>query len=208
MMIEPYVEGMEWTKEFPVRKSEEIDLDWGGKLIMNSCIVGGAIDARFMPAILKGVMEKIEEGPLTGSYARDIVFYIYDGKMHPVDSNEISFKLAGRHAFREAFKNASPQILEPIYDVEILVPEERMGDVMTDLQGRRAIIMGMDREGNFQKINAKAPLAEMNKYATALSSITSGRAMYSMKFAEYSNVPSDVQQQLLKTYEESQEDED
>jgi len=208
MMIEPYVEGMEWTKEFPVRKSEEIELEWGGKLIMNSCIVGGAIDARFMPAILKGVMEKIEEGPLTGSYARDIVFYVYDGKMHPVDSNEISFKLAGRHAFKEAFKNAGPQILEPIYDVEVLVPEERMGDVMTDLQGRRAIIMGMDREGNYQKINARAPLAEMNKYATALSSITSGRAMYSMKFAEYANVPADVQQQLLKTYEESQEDED
>ncbi|MCD4682561.1 MAG: elongation factor G, partial [Bacteroidales bacterium] len=170
MMIEPFVEGMEWTKEFPVRKSEEIELEWGGKLIMNSCIVGGAIDARFMPAILKGVMEKMEEGPLTGSYARDIVFYVYDGKMHPVDSNEISFKLAGRHAFKEAFKNAGPQILEPIYDVEILVPEDRMGDVMTDLQGRRAIIMGMDREGNYQKINAKAPLAEMNKYATALSS--------------------------------------
>jgi len=208
MMIEPYVEGMEWTKEFPVRKSEEIELDWGGKLIMNTCIVGGAIDARFMPAILKGVMEKIEEGPLTGSYARDIVFYIYDGKMHPVDSNEISFKLAGRHAFKEAFKNAGPQILEPIYDVEVLVPEDRMGDVMTDLQGRRAIIMGMGREGNYQKINAKAPLAEMNKYATGLSSITSGRAMYSMKFAEYANVPADVQQQLLKTYAESQEDED
>jgi elongation factor G len=208
MMIEPYVEGMEWTKEFPVRKSEEIQLEWGGKLIMNSCIVGGAIDARFMPAILKGVMEKMEEGPLTGSYARDIVFYVYDGKMHPVDSNEISFKLAGRHAFREAFKNAGPQILEPIYDVEVLVPEERMGDVMTDLQGRRAIIMGMDREGNYQKINAKAPLAEMNKYATALSSITSGRAMYSMKFAEYTNVPPDVQMQLLKTYEESQEEDD
>ena len=208
MMIEPYVEGMEWTTEFPVRKSEEIELEWGGKLIMNNCIVGGAIDARFMPAILKGVMEKIEEGPLTGSYARDIVFYIYDGKMHPVDSNEISFKLAGRNAFREAFKNAGPQILEPIYDVEVLVPEDRMGDVMTDLQGRRAIIMGMDSEGNYQKINAKVPLAEMNKYATALSSITSGRAMYSMKFAEYSNVPPDVQQQLLKAYEESQEDED
>jgi len=208
MMIEPYTEGMEWTKEFPVRKSEEIALEWGGKLIMNNCIVGGAIDARFLPAILKGVMEKMEEGPLTGSYARDIVFYIYDGKMHPVDSNEISFKLAGRHAFREAFKNAGPQILEPIYDVEVLVPEERMGDVMTDLQGRRAIIMGMDREGNHQKITARAPLAEMNKYSTALSSITSGRAMYSMKFAEYSNVPPDVQIELLKTYEETQEDED
>ncbi|MEZ5084588.1 MAG: elongation factor G [Bacteroidales bacterium] len=208
MMIEPYVEGMEWTTEFPVRKTDEVKLDWGGKLIMNSCIVGGAIDARFMPAILKGVMEKMEEGPLTGSYARDIVFYIYDGKMHPVDSNEISFKLAGRNAFREAFKNAGPQILEPIYDVEVLVPEERMGDVMTDLQGRRAIIMGMGREGKYQKIDAKAPLSELNKYSTALSSITSGRGMYSMKFAEYANVPPDIQQQLLKAYAESEEDDD
>jgi elongation factor G len=208
MMIEPYKEGMSWTTEFPVRGSDEIKLEWGGKLVMNNSIVGGAIDARFMPAILKGVMEKMEEGPLTGSYARDIVFYVYDGKMHPVDSNEISFKLAGRNAFKEAFKNAGPQILEPIYDVEVLVPEDKMGDVMTDLQGRRAIIMGMDREGNYQKIMARVPLAEMNKYATALSSITSGRAMYSMKFAEYSNVSPDIQQQLLKAYEESQEEEE
>ncbi len=208
MMIEPYKEGMTYTTEFPIRGTDEIDLEWGGKLIMKNSIVGGAIDARFLPAILKGVMEKMESGPLTGSYARDIVFYVYDGKMHPVDSNEISFKLAGRNAFREAFKNAGPQILEPIYDIEVLVPEDKMGDVMTDLQGRRAIIMGMDREGNYQKINAKAPLAEMNKYATALSSITSGRAMYSMKFAEYTNVPPDVQVQLLKAYEEEQEDEE
>ncbi|MCD4698253.1 MAG: elongation factor G, partial [Bacteroidales bacterium] len=163
---------------------------------------------RFLPAILKGIMEKMEEGPLTGSYARDIRVAVYDGKMHPVDSNEISFKLAGRHAFREAFKNAGPQILEPIYDVEVLVPEERMGDVMTDLQGRRAIIMGMGREGKYQKIEAKAPLAEMNKYSTGLSSITSGRGIYSMKFAEYTNVPPDVQIQLLKDYEASQQEED
>lgn len=208
MMIEPYREGMSWTTEFPTRGSEEIPLDWGGKLVLNNCIVGGAIDARFIPAILKGIMEKIEEGPLTGSYARDIVVYIYDGKMHPVDSNEISFKLAGRHAFREAFKNAGPQILEPIYDVEVYLPEEKMGDVMTDLQGRRAIIMGMDREGNYQKISARVPLAEMNRYATALSSITSGRAMYNMKFAEYVAVPPDVQTALLKAYEASQTEEE
>ena len=208
MMIEPYTEGMEFSKEFSIRGTEEVDLEWGGKLIMKNCIVGGAIDARFLPAIMKGVMVKIEDGPLTGSYARDIVFYVYDGKMHQVDSNEISFKLAGRNAFREAFKNAGPQILEPIYDVEVLVPEDKMGDVMTDLQGRRAIIMGMDSEGNYQKISAKVPLAEMNKYATALSSITSGRAMYSMKFAEYSNVPNDIQQALLKAHEEAQDEED
>lgn len=208
MMIEPWREGMSWTTEFPVRGSDEHPLPWGGKLIFNNCIVGGSIDARFMPAILKGIMEKIEEGPLTGSYARDIVVYVYDGKMHPVDSNELSFKLAGRQAFREAFKNAGPKILEPIYDVEVMVPADRMGDVMTDLQGRRAVVMGMDSEGNYQKIKAKVPLAEMNRYSTALSSLTSGKATYTMKFAEYQQVPSDVQTALLKAYEEQEKDEE
>ncbi|HNW75888.1 MAG TPA: elongation factor G [Bacteroidales bacterium] len=208
MMIHPYKEGMADQTEFPIRDRQTIDLEWGGKLIMNNCIVGGAIDARFMPAILKGVMEKMEEGPLTGSYARDIVFNIYDGKMHPVDSNEISFKLAGRNAFKEAFKNAGPKILEPIYDVEVIVPEDKMGEVMTDLQGRRAVIMGMDSENNFQKIIAKVPLAEMNRYSTALSSITSGRATYTMKFAEYAQVPGDVQDKLLKAYEEQEKEEE
>lgn len=207
MLIQPYTEGMADQTEFPIRGREEVQLDWGGKLIMHNCIVGGAIDARFMPAIMKGLMEKMEDGPLTGSYARDIVVNIYDGKMHPVDSNEISFKLAARNAFRTAFKNAGPKILEPIYDVEVLVPEEKMGDVMTDLQGRRAIIMGMEAEGNYQKIKAKVPLSEMNRYSTALSSITSGRAMYGMKFAEYSQVPGDIQDKLLKEYEESLEEE-
>lgn len=208
MLIEPYFEGMQDQKEFPIRGRESHDLEWGGKLIFQNCIVGGAIDTRFMPAILKGIMEKIEEGPLTGSYARDIVVSIYDGKMHPVDSNEISFKLAGRNAFREAFKTAGPKILEPIYEVEVFVPEAKMGDVMTDLQGRRAVIMGMQSEGAYQKIKAKVPLAEMNRYSTALSSITSGRATYSLKFAEYSQVPGDVQTQLLKTYEEQSKEEE
>ena len=161
-----------------------------------------------MPAILKGIMEKIEEGPLTGSYARDIVVNVYDGKMHPVDSNEISFKLAGRNAFKEAFKNAGPKILEPIYDVEVMVPAERMGDVMTDLQGRRAIIMGMDSEGNYQKIKAKVPLAEMNRYSTALSSLTQEAVLIHMKFGEYTQVPPDVQTALLKAYEEQEKEEE
>lgn len=208
MMIQPWREGMTDQNEFPIRGKDVIDLEWGGKLQMNNCIVGGAIDARFMPAILKGVMEKMEEGPLTGSYARDIVFNVYDGKMHPVDSNEISFKLAGRNAFKEAFKNAGPKILEPIYDVEVMVPEDKMGEVMTDLQGRRAVIMGMDSEGNYQKIMAKVPLAEMNRYSTALSSITSGRATYGMRFAEYAQVPADIQDKLLKAYEEQEKDEE
>lgn len=208
MLIQPFFDGMKDPTDFPVRGKETHELDWGGKLLFHNCIVGGSIDARFMPAILKGIMEKIEQGPLTGSYARDIAVYIYDGKMHPVDSNEISFKLAGRNAFKEAFKNAGPKILEPIYDVEVFVPEEKMGDVMTDLQGRRAVIQGMGNEGNFQKISAKVPLAEMNRYSTALSSITSGRATYNMKFAEYLQVPGDVQTQLLKTYEEQEKDEE
>ncbi len=208
MMIEPFREGMKDQNEFPIRGKDVIELDWGGKLVMQNCIVGGAIDARFIPAILKGIMEKIEEGPLTGSYARDIVVSVYDGKMHPVDSNEISFKLAGRAAFKEAFKNAGPKILEPIYDIEVIVPEEKMGDVMTDLQGRRAIIMGMDSEGTYQKILAKVPLAELNRYSTALSSLTSGRATYNMKFGEYTQVPGDVQDKLLKTYEEQEKDEE
>jgi elongation factor G len=208
MLIQPYSENMVQPTEFPIRGREDHDLAWGGKLIFHNCIVGGAVDARFMPAILKGIMEKIEEGPLTGSYARDIAVYIYDGKMHPVDSNEISFKLAGRNAFREAFKNAGPKILEPIYEVEVIVPEDKMGDVMTDLQGRRAVILGMQSEGTYQKISTKVPLAEMNRYSTALSSITSGRATYGMKFAEYTQVPGDVQTALLKAYEEQEKDEE
>ncbi len=208
MMIEPWYEGKEDSKEFPLRGKDEVDLQWGGKLIMNNCIVGGAIDARFLPAIMKGLMEKMEEGPLTGSYARDIVVSIYDGKMHPVDSNEISFKLAGRHAFNDAFKNAGPRILEPIYEISVMVPEEKMGDVMTDLQGRRAIILGMGSDGSFQVINAKVPLAEMHRYSTSLSSLTSGRASFTMKFSEYAQVPGDVQTKLLKEYEEAQKDEE
>ncbi len=191
-----------------VRKKEEHELEWGGKLIFYNCIVGGSIDAKFMPAIVKGIMEKMEVGPLTGSYARDIRVAVYDGKMHPVDSNEVSFKLAGRNAFMQAFKNAGPKILEPVYLVEVFVPSDKMGDVMTDLQGRRSIVLGMNSEDGFEKISAKVPLAEMNKYSTALSSLTNGRATYTMKYAEYSPVPPDIQEELLKAYEaEQQEDE-
>jgi elongation factor G len=160
-----------------------------------------------MPAILKGIMERMEEGPLTGSYARDIVVYIYDGKMHPVDSNEISFKLAGRNAFSMAFKNAGPKIMEPIYNMEILVPEDMMGAVMTDLQGRRGIVMGMESAGKMQRIKAKVPLAELNRYSTALSSLTSGRGSFSMSFDAYAQVPADVQKELLKKYEAEQNEE-
>jgi elongation factor G len=216
LVIEPHKEGVPDTEMFKIdgkdqkmslRDKEEIPLSWGGKLVYYNCIVGGSIDARFMPAILKGIMEKIEVGPLTGCYARDIRVYVYDGKMHPVDSNEISFRLAGRNAFSEAFKKAAPKILEPVYQVDVLVPGDRMGDVMSDLQGRRAIVQGMSTEMGFQKITAKVPLAEMNKYSTALSSLTGGRAMYSMKFLDYEQVPGNIQEELLKAYQEEDKEE-
>jgi elongation factor G len=210
LMLEPYEEGKPDPDKniYTIRAKDEINLPWGGKLIYYNAIVGGVIDARFLPAILKGIMEKIEEGPLTGSYARDIRVTVYDGKMHPVDSNEISFKLAGRHAFQKAFKIAGPKLLEPVYRVEVVVPEERMGDVMTDLQGRRAMIEGMGGEGIYQKITARVPLAEMNKYSTTLSSLTNGRASYTMKFFDYLPVPPDVQEKLLKEYEEAHKEEE
>ena len=189
-----------------IKDKQEIPLEWGGKLLVYNCIVGGAIDARFIPAIVKGLMDRIEQGPLTGSYARDVRVMIYDGKMHPVDSNEISFRLAGRNAFSQAFKQANPKILEPVYDVEVLTPDDIMGDVMSDLQGRRAIIMGMDPDNGLQKLKAKVPLKEMSSYSTSLSSITGGRASFSMQFASYELVPTDVQDRLLKEYEASQQE--
>lgn len=216
MIIEPFEEGVAdktmhlingKEMKMSIRDREEINLAWGGKLIFLNCIVGGSIDARFLPAIMKGLMEKMETGPLTGSYARDIKVYVYDGKMHPVDSNEISFRLAGRNAFSQAFKNAGPKILEPVYDVEIRVPSDRMGDVISDLQGRRGMVLGMSSEKGFEVIKAKVPLAEMNKYSTALSSITGGRAMYAMKFAEYAQVPGDVQDAVIKAYQAEAEEE-
>ncbi|MDR3252097.1 MAG: elongation factor G [Tannerella sp.] len=215
LIIEPYYEGIPTptvykfgNQEFKisVRDTQEIDLDWGGKLVFINSIVGGSIDARFMPAILKGIMARMEQGPLTGSYARDVRVCVYDGKMHPVDSNEISFMLAGRNAFITAFKASAPKILEPIYDVEVFVPADFMGDVMSDLQGRRAIIMGMSSEKGYEKLMAKVPLKEMASYSTSLSSISGGRASFTMKFASYELVPQDVQDKLLKEYAETQSD--
>ncbi|MGL4518644.1 MAG: elongation factor G [Phocaeicola sp.] len=216
LIVEPYYEGMPTPDSYKfngqefkmnVRGVEEVQLEWGGKLVLVNCIVGGAIDTRFLPAILKGVMSRMEQGPLTGSYARDVRVIVYDGKMHPVDSNEISFMLAGRNAFSEAFKSAGPKILEPIYDVEVFVPSDRMGDVMGDLQGRRGMIMGMTSENGYEKLVAKVPLKEMSSYATALSSLTGGRASFIMKFASYELVPSDVQDKLIKEFEEHDKEE-
>ena len=213
LIVEPYKEGMPVPdtykfngQEFKinVKGTEEVPLEWGGKLVFINSIVGGSIDARFLPAILKGIMARMEQGPLTGSYARDVRVIVYDGKMHPVDSNEISFMLAGRNAFSEAFKNAGPKILEPIYDVEVFVPSDKMGDVMGDLQGRRAMIMGMSSEKGFEKLVAKVPLKEMSSYSTALSSLTGGRASFIMKFSSYELVPTDVQDKLMKDFEAKQ----
>jgi len=216
LIIEPYAEGMPDPTVFKfggqeirmnIKGKEEIDLEWGGKLVFINSVVGGAIDARFMPAILKGVMERMERGPLTGSYARDVRVIVYDGKMHPVDSNELSFMLAARNAFSLAFKDAGPKILEPIYDLEVYVPADFMGDVMSDLQGRRALIMGMDSEAGYQKLQAKIPLKELANYSISLSSITGGRASFTTKFASYELVPNDIQQQLIKEHESESDEE-
>lgn len=217
LIVEPYAEGMPDPtvyrfngQEFRmnIKSREEVDLPWGGKLQFLNSVVGGAIDARFMPAILKGIMECIERGPLTGSYARDVRVVVYDGKMHPVDSNELSFMLASRHAFADAFKEAGPKILEPIYDLEVYVPADYMGDVMSDLQGRRALIMGMDTENGYQKLQAKIPLKELSSYSIALSSLTGGRASFTTKFASYELVPADLQQGLIKAHEAETSNED
>ncbi|MGL5260803.1 MAG: elongation factor G, partial [Bacteroides sp.] len=213
---EPYKEGQAIPSIYKIdgqeikisnRGVEEVELDWGGKLVVVNSIVGGAIDARFLPAIQKGIMARMERGPLTGSYARDVRVIIYDGKMHPVDSNEVSFMLAGRNAFSTAFKNSAPKILEPIYKVEVFVPADYMGDVMSDLQGRRGIIMGMDSEKGYEKISALVPLKELSTYSTSLSSITGGRASFIMKFAKYELLPSDIQEKLINEFESNQSEE-
>ena len=217
LIVEPYAEGMPDPvsynfngQEFKmnIKSKEEVDLPWGGKLVFINSVVGGAIDLRFMPAILKGVMDCMEHGPLTGSYARDVRVVVYDGKMHPVDSNELSFTLAARHAFSDAFKQAGPKILEPIYDLEVYVPADYMGDVMSDLQGRRALIMGMDSEAGYQKLQAKIPLKELSNYSISLSSLTGGRASFTTKFSSYELVPNDIQNKLIADHEAETKDED
>lgn len=217
LIVEPYAEGMPDPtvykfngQEFKmnIKGKEEKDLPWGGKLVFINSVVGGAIDTRFMPAILKGIMDCMEHGPLTGSYARDVRVIVYDGKMHPVDSNELSFTLAARHAFSDAFKVAGPKILEPIYDLEVYVPSDYMGDVMSDLQGRRAMIMGMDSEAGYQKLQAKIPLKELSSYSISLSSLTGGRASFTTKFSSYELVPNELQQTLIAEHEAEVKDEE
>lgn len=202
LKVEPYTDDMPEPTEYTVRGKEVIDLPWGGKLAFYNCIVGGVIDARFIPSILKGIMEKMEEGPITGSYVRDVRVCVFDGKMHPVDSNDISFKIAGMMAFKDAFMRAEPMLLEPICDLEIMMPEEVMGDVMSDLQTRRSIIMGMDTTGNLQVIRARTPLAELDRYSTSLRSLSQGRASFKQRFADYTPVPSDLQQKVARRFQE------
>ena len=215
LIVEPYSEGMPdptvykfGNQEIRVamKGKEEVDLEWGGKLVFINSVVGGAIDARFMPAILKGVMARMEQGPLTGSYARDVRVVVYDGKMHPVDSNELSFMLAARQAFSEAFRQAGPKVLEPIYDVEVFVPADKMGDVMSDLQGRRGMIIGMSSENGYEKLQAKVPLKEMSTYSTSLSSLTGGRASFIMKFASYELMPGDLQNKLVDEFAKQEQE--
>ncbi len=198
LYIEPHTDDRPEKTDFTIRGKEEIDLEWGGKLVFYNCIVGGAIDAKFMPSILKGILGKMRDGLLIGSPIRDIRVYVYDGKMHPVDSNDISFQIAGAQAFRQAFEQAKPIVLEPIYEVEVLVPEAMMGDVMTDLQGRRAMIMGIEADKNFQRIRAEVPLAELYKYSNTLRSLTQGRASHTRRFLRYQPVPADIQQKLVQ----------
>jgi elongation factor G len=200
MRIEPWYEGMPDPTDISVRGRDVHDLEWGGKLVFYNCIVGGAIDARFLPSILKGVMEKMHVGPLTGSYVRDVRVCVYDGKMHPVDSNDISFKIAGLQAFRQAFQQADPQILEPIYHVEVLCPDDLTGAVMGDLQTRRAIVEGMDNEGHFQKVVSRVPLSEMEGFSSSLRSITQGRAKFRSSFLEYAAMPFELQRKLIDEY--------
>ena len=217
LIVEPYEEGMPVKETYKfgnqeyrisVKDTQEISLEWGGKLVLINSIVGGAIEARFIPAILKGIMDRLEQGPLTGSYARDVRVIIYDGKMHPVDSNEISFRLAGRNAFAQAFKEANPKVLEPIYDVEVFVPSEIVGDVMSDINGRRGMVLGMETEKQFTRLKAQVPLKELSTYSTTLSSLTGGRATFTMAFNSYQLVPGDVQEKLLAAYAATQTDEE
>lgn len=207
MRIEPYHEGMKDPDGLTTRQREIEPLPWGGSLAFFWCIVGGSIDSRFSNAIKKGVMNKMIEGPLTGSHCRDIRVSVYDGKMHPVDSNDMAFQLAGTMAFKNAFQHAGPQLLEPIYDISILCSGDVMGEVMGDLQTRRAIIMGMDSEGHYQKILARVPLAELHDYSSMLRSITQGKAKFSMKIADYQQVPLEIQSKLVADYQAHAHDE-
>ncbi len=201
MRIEPWYQDMPEPHNLNVRGREDIDLPWGGKLVYYNCIVGGVIDIRFLPSIMKGVMEKMQQGPITGSYVRDVRVCIFDGKMHPVDSNDMAFKIAGMMAFKDAFQKADPQLLEPIYNLEVRCPDDLTGNILGDIQMRRGIVEGMDTEGQFTVVRAQVPHSEMHQYASTLRGMTKGRARFSMKFDHYAPVSSELQKKLSDTYQ-------
>ena len=200
LKIEPFYEGIPEPEGFNIRGKEEIDLKWGGKLIFYNCIVGGVIDSRYLPAVMKGILEVMEDGPLTGSYVRDVRAMVYDGKMHSVDSNDISFKIAAAHAFKAAFEDANPKLLEPVNTLEVRVPEDMLGNVMTDLQGRRSVILGIESKGKYQVIKVKTPKAELFKFSTDLRSLTQGKGTFSIKSVAFEPVPSNIQQEVIKKH--------
>lgn len=197
LKVEPWQEGMEEPQGFNIRGREEVDLSWGGKLIFYNCIVGGVIDQRYLPSIMKGVLEVMEDGPLVNSYIRDVRVMVFDGKMHSVDSNDISFKIAGAHAFKEAFLNANPKLLEPVLELTVKVPEEMVGNVMTDLQARRSMIQGIENNNNYQVLKCLTPEAELYGFSTDLRSLTQGRATFNSSFSSYQPVPANVQKELV-----------
>ncbi|MBT8258033.1 MAG: elongation factor G [Bacteroidia bacterium] len=201
MKIEPFYEGMPEPQGFNLRGKEEIELPWGGKLVFYNCIVGGVIDTRYLPSVMKGILEVMESGPLTGSYCRDVRVMVHDGKMHAVDSNDISFKIAGAHAFKEAFLNAAPKLLEPTNKLTVKVPEDMVGNVMTDLQSRRSIIQGIDSNDHYQILKCITPEAELFGFSTELRSLTQGKATFNSEFNSYELVPQHVQKGLVKQEE-------
>ena len=178
----------------------------GTGIEFKSELVGQNIDRAFVPSIEKGVKQVVEVGPLSGNRVIDVKAAVFDGKQHPVDSKDIAFQIAGRGAFRDAFVNADPALLEPIYEVEITVPEDYMGDVMGDVSSRRGKVLGMDSDGQFQIIKAEVPLANLYKYSTILRSITHGRAYHRRKFSKYAVCPRDVQEKIVEEYKKSREE--
>ncbi|MDD5231098.1 MAG: elongation factor G, partial [Candidatus Marinimicrobia bacterium] len=178
----------------------------GAGVEFTNTLVGQNVDRVFVPSVEKGVRSACEEGILAGYHVTDVKAVFYDGKMHPVDSKDIAFQIAGKSAFKECFMSGNPILLEPIYNLEVIVPEEFMGDVMGDISVRRGKIQGMDAEGPFQKINAKVPLAELYRYSTALRSMTQGRGMHRQSFSHYEQMPKEAQDKVVESYKREREE--
>ncbi len=195
--IEPWDEGRPIPGQYQKRGEELEDLSWGGKFHFVNSIVGGTIDARFVPAVKKGIVETLERGAFAGYPMTNVRVILYDGKMHAVDSNENAFKTAARICFRQGIKDCRPQLMEPIWNIEVNGPVESMGDIMSDLSGRRGRILGMDSKGTAQVINAQIPLAELYGYAARLRGLTQGRGSYTRSFSHYEEVPKDIEAKLV-----------